>query len=248
MLKIEDKIKNRVKKINLYDEILKIDNLGDRLKYLRKNYKSISMQEFCTCMNIPRSYEYLYENNEAVPKEERLIKFANFYDVDINILDLDKCNYITMNDLNMIMNIEDKTFDIAIRKNENISKLDKINFTLDECKIIIFIFSILNDDEKERYSNYIYDRIKELDINLTILNQRDNLKAEEQLIKNYFNILIEKIENYDENLNFDQLLEQINIYLLFSIIRHSMFYNSMNQQIFNNLLNKSKRIIKILYK
>lgn len=54
MLEIENKIEKRVEKIKLYDDILKIDNLGDRLKYLRKKYKALSMAQFSKSLEITK--------------------------------------------------------------------------------------------------------------------------------------------------------------------------------------------------
>ena len=54
MVEIENKIEKRVEKIKLYDDILKIDNLGDRLKYLRKKYKALSMARFSKSLEITK--------------------------------------------------------------------------------------------------------------------------------------------------------------------------------------------------
>lgn len=219
-------IKDRMDQLDFYDEVLQFDNLGDRLKYLRKNYKSISMQEFCTCMNIPRSYEYLYENNEAVPKEERLIKFANFYNVDINILDPKKSFTLSTNEYNIIFEI----YTTLCNKKDNLNKLEYSNITIAICNSILFINQILKEENRKEFYEYF--------VNSSLVDIK-TLEADEKSIIHYLEDIKKKASNV-ENIS-------VSLDYLFRVIINSIHFKSFDQKTFNILLKHLSNVVEVLF-
>ena len=71
--------KQRIKNIKIYEELLQIEDLGNRLQYLRTKYYSISVPDLAKKLNISKNQLYSYERNENFPKAERLKTIADFY-------------------------------------------------------------------------------------------------------------------------------------------------------------------------
>lgn len=219
-------IKDRMNQLNFYDEVLKFDNLGDRLKYLRKSYKGVSMQEFCTCMNIPRSYEYLYENNEAVPKEERLINFANFYNIDINILDPKKSCTLSTNEYDFIFEI----YTTLCNKKDNLNKLEYSNITIAICNSILFINQILKEENRKEFYEYF--------VNSSLVDIK-TLEADEKSIIHYLEDIKKKASNV-ENIS-------VSLDYLFRVIINSIHFKSFDQKTFNILLKHLSNVVEVLF-
>lgn len=227
----QDALKKRISKINLYDEILNFDTLGERLKYLRTSYKNLSMQEFAKTLKITRSYVYLYESNENKPKEDRLNKIADFYDVDINILDPEKAINLSIDDFDIIHQIfEQIWYEASVNNNKNISKLDFSNMTVSICDALLYIISVINENDKKEFYEYF--------VNSALVDTK-SLTADEKSVIGYLNDLKIKAMNVEET--------NIHLDFLFRNIEKSLYLKTFNQKIFNELLKRLSKTIEILF-
>ena len=227
----QDMIKKRIEKLDLYDDILKFDKMGDRLVYLRKHYKNISAQEFSKTLNIARSYVYLCEKNDAFLKPETLQRVADFYDIDINILDSKRSISLSLNEYDIIHQIADDLWcETSINKNSNITKFEFSKMTISICDALLFIISILKNDNKKEFYEYF--------VNSLLVDTKD-LKADEESIIAYLNNLKKKAMN----------VEDISIHLdyLFRSIEKAIYLKSFDQKTFNFLLRYLLDIIEILF-
>ncbi|WP_195941220.1 helix-turn-helix domain-containing protein [Faecalibacillus intestinalis] len=229
-MNLED-IKNRTSKISLYDELLKYKTLGERLKYLRTSYKNLSMQEFSKDLKISRSYVYFYENNENKPKSDRLQKIADYYDVTTYVLDSDKETLLSVDDYDIIHQIFIKIWDeTTVNNKKNISKLDFSNITVSICDTLLYIISIIDENDKKEFFEYFVN---------SLLIDTKNLDANEKSITHFLNDLKRKAMNVEEN--------NIHLDFLFRNIENSLYLKTFNQKTFNELLKRLSKTIEILF-
>lgn len=60
-------------------------NLGKNIKHLRKK-RNIDQQELADYLNVPRSTLACWENNIRTPKLEQIVKIAQFFNVNLDII------------------------------------------------------------------------------------------------------------------------------------------------------------------
>lgn len=242
MEETKEKIEDRINKLKLYNEVLKYNTLGERLRYLRKAYKNITMAEQSKKLNIARSYCYLYENNKAIPTEIRLQEISNFYDIDINILDTKKSSNTTLNELYIIHDIETKLFNVTVdqkRKKETIQKLDLLNIYISECNTIMYLINNIPNSS----NNSIISNKKEL-INFICMIFKPlnkNIEPTEKCIKEYLKEIITKVQNAKDDI-------EVDIDYLFKPIEHAIYSRYVDQKLFNDMIRKMMPIIEVLYR
>lgn len=227
----ENMIKKRINNLDLYDELLKFDTLGERLRYLRKIYKEMTMKELSKELNIAQSYIYLYENNEVRPRPERFQDIAKFYDVDINVLDPKQSNSLSLNEFEMIHTISNSLwYEINLNKKNNITKFDYSNITITICDSLLFIISILEDKNKKEFFEYF--------VNSLLIDTKE-LEASEEAIISYINDLKLKAKNFE--------ITTIHLDYLFRPVEYALFYKFFNQLIFNKLIKILLPLIEIFF-
>ena len=244
MEEIKEKIEDRINKLKLYDEILKYNTLGERLKYLRKAYKNITMTEQSEELNIARSYCYLYEKNKAIPTEIRLQELANFYNIDINILDTKKSSNTTLNELYIIHNIETKLFNITVdqkRKKETIKKLDLLNIYISECNTIMYLINNIPNSSNSSNNSIISNKKELIDFICMIFKPLNkNIEPTEKSIKEYLKEITIKVQNAKDDV-------EVDIDYLFKPIEHAIYSRYVDQKLFNDMIRKMMPIIEVLY-
>lgn len=241
MEEIKEKIEDRIKKLDLYDDILKFNKMGDRLVYLRKHYKNISAQEFSKTLNIARSYVYLCEKNDAFLKPETLQRVADFYDIDINILDTKKSSNTTLNELYIIHDIETKLFNITVdqkRKKETIQKLDLLNIYISECNTIMYLINNIPNSSNNSMISNKKELINFICMIFKPLNK--NIEPTEKSIKEYLKEITTKVQNAKDDI-------EVDIDYLFKPIEHAIYSRYVDQKLFNDMIRKMMPIIEVLY-
>ena len=240
-MEIKEKIEDRIKKLDLYDDILKFNKMGDRLVYLRKHYKNISAQEFSKTLNIARSYVYLCEKNDAFLKPETLQRVADFYDIDINILDTKKSSNTTLNELYIIHDIETKLFNITVdqkRKKETIQKLDLLNIYISECNTIMYLINNIPNSSNNSMISNKKELINFICMIFKPLNK--NIEPTEKSIKEYLKEITTKVQNAKDDI-------EVDIDYLFKPIEHAIYSRYVDQKLFNDMIRKMMPIIEVLY-
>ena len=73
-------------------------NLGNNIKFLREK-KGIEQQELADILNVPRSTLACWENNIRTPKLEQIMKIAEFFNTNLNIIydDFDNGKLVDIN-------------------------------------------------------------------------------------------------------------------------------------------------------
>lgn len=59
--------------------------MGNNIKYLRKK-RNLDQQELANILKVPRSTLACWENNVRTPKLEQIVKIANFFNVNLDII------------------------------------------------------------------------------------------------------------------------------------------------------------------
>ena len=244
MEEIKEKIEDRIKKLNLYDEILKYNILGERLKYLRKIYKKMTMKEFSKTLNIAQSYVYLCEKNDAFLKPETLQRVADFYDIDINILDTKKSSNTTLNELYIIHDIETKLFNITVdqkRKKETIKKLDLLNIYISECNTIMYLINNIPNSSNSSNNSIISNKKELINFICMIFKPLNkNIEPTEKSIKEYLKEITTKVQSAKDDI-------EVDIDYLFKPIEHAIYSRYVDQKLFNDMIRKMMPIIEVLY-
>lgn len=209
--------KQRIKNIKIYEELLQIEDLGNRLQYLRTKYYSISVPDLAKKLNISKNQLYSYERNENFPKAERLKTIADFYNIDFFVLNPKTSNQIYKNDKLLIYDIYDQLY-ISEFINKNLNYFNKTKICISVCNAILYILSIFPQEYENEFINSIY--------NILFCFSND-LQKNKNSIVNY----IKRIK-----LGSQYIEIKIPIIFLFRIIERRMAYDFYNQKNFNQLL------------
>lgn len=89
--------------------------LADNLRYLRKK-KKLSQQELADTMKLPRTTLGDYERGKTEPNIETLIRFSNFYEINLDQL---LTNNLGLQDFEIIKNQNFRVLAISTDQNNN---------------------------------------------------------------------------------------------------------------------------------
>lgn len=113
---------------------------------------------------------------------------------------------------------------------KNISKLDFSNITVSICDTLLYIISIIDENDKKEFFEYFVN---------SLLIDTKNLDANEKSITHFLNDLKRKAMNVEEN--------NIHLDFLFRNIENSLYLKTFNQKTFNELLKRLSKTIEILF-
>lgn len=226
----KDIIKSRIDKIDLYEQILNFEDLGNRLQFLRTKYRSISVPDLAEKLDISKNQLYSYERNENYPKIDRLKTISDFYNIDPLVLNPKTSNKIYRWDLTFIQDIYDSiNYEVNVNKKKNISVYNNTKIIISECNALVFILSILPEKYEKEFTEYI--------VNSLLVVTKDLEPSKDKIIEFLNN---EKLKA--ENCESDILLD-----FLFRPIERSLGFDFYNQKTFNHLLKLLLDVIKILF-
>ena len=83
MLTINNVLINRIESQSLYEKLSTLPTIGDRLKFLRKDYLKKSRAKMASEMQIEPTTIQKYEENRTTPKISRLKEFADYFQLPV---------------------------------------------------------------------------------------------------------------------------------------------------------------------
>ena len=120
--------------------LLSFETIGERLKYLREEYAKIPPTSFARQLGITKAMEHKYENNQFIPKIERLRQFAAFYDIPEEYITGESADMLLKEDYFLISNLQHFCWNISFGYIP-ITNPNKIEIELyNACKIVLNAF------------------------------------------------------------------------------------------------------------
>ena len=99
MLTINNVLINRIESQSLYEKLSTLPTIGDRLKFLRKDYLKKSRAKMASEMQIEPTTIQKYEENRTTPKISRLKEFADYFQLPVEVLTGEDADVMIMGNL-----------------------------------------------------------------------------------------------------------------------------------------------------
>ena len=106
MLTINNVLINRIESQSLYEKLSTLPTIGDRLKFLRKDYLKKSRAKMASEMQIEPTTIQKYEENRTTPKISRLKEFADYFQLPVEVLTGEDADVMIMEDYFLIGNLQ----------------------------------------------------------------------------------------------------------------------------------------------
>ena len=85
-MNIENILLRKIENHELETELASLDTIGERLRFLRKNYLKLSRAKLSSEIGIEANMLNKYENGYFEPKAERIKEFADFYNIPVEYI------------------------------------------------------------------------------------------------------------------------------------------------------------------
>lgn len=168
-MNIANLLLHKIEKQDLESKLASLDTVGDRLRFLRKNYLKVSRAKLSTKIGIDASMLNKYENGYFEPKADRIKEFADFYEIPVEYITGENSDILLKEDYFLIANLHFYCWQID-RGMAIITNRTEIEIALYEANKII-VSAIDRLDTKDNEFGYIsnlfnYDEDKEMLKNL----------------------------------------------------------------------------------
>mgnify|MGYP002544546648 FL=1 len=150
-MNIKSLLLRKIEKQELETQLASLDTIGDRLRFLRKNYLKLSRAKLSSEIGIEANMLNKYENGYFEPKAERIKEFADFYNIPVEYITGENSNTLLKEDYFLISNLHMYCWEIdrGLAKIDNRNEIEIALYTAD--KIIIEALDRL-DSKQEEYS------------------------------------------------------------------------------------------------
>lgn len=104
-MNIKKLLLRKIEKQELETELASLNTIGERLRFLRKNYLKLSRAKLSSEIGIEANMLNKYENGYFEPKAERIKQFADFYNIPIEYITGENADTLLKEDYFLISNI-----------------------------------------------------------------------------------------------------------------------------------------------
>ena len=184
-MNIKHLLLRKIDKQDLEYELAAIVTIGERLRFLRKNYLKLSRSKLSAAIGIEANMLNKYENGYFEPKSDRIKQFADFYDIPVEYItgeisvELLKEDYFLISNLHMycwqidrdLVTVTNRAeLEIALYKANKIviQALNRLRSRKDEFAYIFNLFSndkdisLLNVPNKDNFLLFFDKKILDL--------------------------------------------------------------------------------------
>ena len=153
MLTINNVLINRIESQSLYEKLSTLPTIGDRLKFLRKDYLKKSRAKMASEMQIEPTTIQKYEENRTTPKISRLKEFADYFQLPVEVLTGEDADVMIMEDYFLIGNLQYFCWRIDFDRDLSISEelLKQIKIQND----LIYVLKLFDLDDEDNSSTLI---------------------------------------------------------------------------------------------
>ena len=162
MLTINNVLINRIESQSLYEKLSTLPTIGDRLKFLRKDYLKKSRAKMASEMQIEPTTIQKYEENRTTPKISRLKEFADYFQLPVEVLTGEDADVMIMEGYFLIGNLQYFCWRIDFDRDLSISEelLKQIKIAIYKANIeivkhiknqndLIYVLKLFDLDEEE---------------------------------------------------------------------------------------------------
>jgi transcriptional regulator with XRE-family HTH domain len=151
-MNIKSLLLRKIEKQELETELAALDTIGDRLRFLRKNYLKLSRAKLSSEIGIEANMLNKYENGYFEPKAERIKEFADFYNIPVEYITGENIDTLLKEDYFLISNLHMYCWEIdrGFAKIDNRNEIEIALYTAD--KIIIEALDRLDN----KHDEYLY--------------------------------------------------------------------------------------------
>ena len=168
MLTINNVLINRIESQSLYEKLSTLPTIGDRLKFLRKDYLKKSRAKMANEMQIEPTTIQKYEENRTTPKISRLKEFADYFQLPVEVLTGEDADVMIMEDYFLIGNLQYFCWRIDFDRELSISEelLKQIKIAIYKANIeivkliknqndLIYVLKLFDLDDEDNSSTLI---------------------------------------------------------------------------------------------
>ena len=156
MLTINNVLINRIESQSLYEKLSTLPTIGDRLKFLRKDYLKKSRAKMASEMQIEPTTIQKYEENRTTPKISRLKEFADYFQLPVEVLTGEDADVMIMEDYFLIGNLQYFCWRIDFDRDLSISKANiEIVKHIKNQNDLIYVLKLFDLDEEDSSSALI---------------------------------------------------------------------------------------------
>lgn len=166
----------KIDKYELESKLSSLNTIGERLRFLRKDYLKLSRAKLSEQIGIEANMLNKYENGYFEPKAERIKEFADFYEIPIEFITGENSDSLLKEDYFLISNLHMYCWQIdrGFVKIDNRSEIEIALYKAN--KIIVKAITRAVSPEEEYY--YIAQLFShDADYDMIIDHTKDNLLA-----------------------------------------------------------------------
>ena len=160
-MNIENLLLRKIENYELETELAAFDTIGDRLRFLRKNYLKLSRAKLSSEIGIESNMLNKYENSYFEPKAERIKEFADFYNIPVEYITGENTDTLLKEDYFLISNLHMYCWEIdrGLAKINNRNEIEIALYTAN--KIIIEALDRLDTKNNEFHyiANLFHDNL-----------------------------------------------------------------------------------------